>query len=204
MTATEKQKVPFDPGFSQFAGNFPPDAYKFLEEIAGLKQNHQKKFAFSNLENQIVPIVRLLVGFYLGCVLWGSYLYWKYKDDVREIENNPVLDLSEEEKNKIGYNQEIDFILGFLEKFEKSAKYYLNRSSRLNPEYIKYFETYKEFVDLNDSFKNLKFTNEIKLPRTVEHFENLTSQQLDELKQKIEEIIASGNIENILNIGFNN
>jgi hypothetical protein len=97
---------------------------------------------------------------------------------------------------------EIDFILDFIEKFEKSAKFYLHRSLRINPEYIKYFESYKQFVNLNDNLKNLKYTNEIKLPSGVAHFENFSEQQFDELKQKIDEIINFGNIENILNLGF--
>ncbi|HBG48549.1 MAG TPA: hypothetical protein DDW90_03390, partial [Cyanobacteria bacterium UBA9971] len=80
--------------------------------------------------------------------------------------------------------------------------FYLKRSSRINPEQIKYFESYKQFVKLNDDFKNLKFTNEIKLPDEVAHFENHSEQKLDELKQKIDEIINSSNLENILHLGF--
>lgn len=204
MSTEELQKVPFDPGFSKLSICFPRDSFSFLDEIKVLKQNHQKKFAFTNLENQIVPIVKLCASFYLGCVLWGSYLFWKYKNNPKEIEGNPIFSLSEEEKNKLDYNDEIDFILGFLDKFEKSAKFYLNRASRINPEYIKYFEVYKQFVKLNNDFKNLKFTNEIKLPAEVSHFENHSEQKLDDLKQKINEIINSENIENILDLGFYN
>jgi hypothetical protein len=198
------KKVSFDPGFSKFTISFPREAYDYLNEIAILKQNHQKKFAFAELESQIVPIIKICASFYLGCILWGSYLFWKYKNDIREIEGNPVFSLSEEEINKLKYDEEIDFILSFLDKFEKSAKFYLKRSSRVAPEYIKYFESYKQFVKLNDDFKNLKYTNDIKLPVEVVHFENLSKQKLDELKQKIDEIINSNNIENILNLGFYN
>jgi len=204
MLTNTNNKVLFDPGFSQFATNFPKEAYSYLDEIAGLKQNHQKKFAFTHLENQIVPVIRLCSSFYLGCILWGSYLFWKYKNDVREIEGNPVFSLSEKEKNNLNYSEEIDFIPEFIDKFEKSAKFYLKRSSRINPEQIKYFESYKQFVKLNDDFKNLKFTNEIKLPDEVAHFENHNEQKLDELKQKIDDVINSGNLENILSLGFYN
>ena len=202
MSLTEITKVKFDPGFSQFATNFPKEAYSYLNEINGLKQNHQKKFAFTHLESQIVPIIKRCSSFQLGCILWGSYLFWKYKNDAKEIEGNTVISLSEEEKNTLKYSDEIDFILGFIDKFEKSSKFYLKRSSRINPEQIKYFESYKQFVKLNDDFKNLKFTNEIKLPDEVAHFENHSEQKLDELKQKIDEIINSSNLENILHLGF--
>jgi len=202
MSLTEITKVKFDPGFSQFTTNFPKEAYSYLNEIAGLKQNHQKKFAFTHLENQIAPIIKQCASFQLGCILWGSYLFWKYKNDTREIEGNTVISLSEEVKNTLNYSEEIDFILGFIDKFEKSAQFYLKRSSRINSEQIKYFESYKQFVKLNDDFKNLKFTNEIKLPDEVAHFENHNEQKLDELKQKIDDVINSGNLENILNLGF--
>jgi hypothetical protein len=198
------KKVAFDPGFSQLATNFPKEAYDYLSEINTLKQNHQKKFAFTHLESQIVPVIKLCASFYLGCILWGSYLFWKYKNDVREIEGNPILALSEEEQNNLKNGDEIDFVLGFVDKFEKSAQFYLKHSSRINPEYLKYFEIYKQFVELNNGFKTLKFTDEIKLPAEVAHFENHSDQKLDELKQKIDEIIASGNLENILTIGFYN
>lgn len=202
MSCSEKTCVPFDPGFSQFSAKFPGEVYDYLQEIAGLKQNHQKKFAFTNFESQIVPIVKSAASFYLGCILWGGYLFWKYKNDVREIEGNTLLSLPPEEQDKINYCDEIDFILGFLEKFEKSSRYYLNRSCRLNQDTIKYFEVYKQFVILNDGFKILKYTNEIKLPEEVAHFQDHSEQKLDELKQKIDETINSGNLENILTIGL--
>ncbi|OGH95421.1 MAG: hypothetical protein A2039_00430 [Candidatus Melainabacteria bacterium GWA2_34_9] len=204
MSLTETTKVKFDPGFSQFSTDFPKEAYSYLDEISSLKQNHQKKFAFTHLESQVVPIIKQCASFQLGCILWGSYLFWKYKNDTREIEGNTVISLSEEEKSTLNYSDEIDFILGFIDKFEKSAKFYLKRSSRIDPAYIKYFESYKQFVKLNDDFKNLKLTSEIKLPDEVAHFENHSEQKLNELKQKIDEIINLGNLENILHISFYN
>lgn len=200
MVNNQLEKIPFDPGFSEFATNFPKEAYGYLDEIAGLKQNHQKKFAFTHLENQVVPIIKQCASFYLGCILWGSYLFWKYKNDVREIEGNPLLSTNEQPS----IENEIDFILGFIDKFEKSAQFYLKRSSRTNPEHLKYFKIYKQFVEINNDFKNLKFTNEIKLPAEVAHFEYFNDQKLDELKQKIDEIINSGNLENILNLDLYN
>ena len=201
--AVQGELVPFDPGFSQFAAAFPKEAFEYLGEIADLKQNHQKKFAFINLENQIVPVIKLCASFYLGCILWGSYLFWKYKSDVREIEGNPLLSTNEKEE-EFNYSHEIDFIIKFVEKFEKSAQFYLKRASRINPEYLKYFKSYKQFVELNNNFINLKFTNEIKLPVEVAHFENHSDKKLDELKQKIDELINTGNLENILTLDYYN
>lgn len=208
MTFTEnkKQKISFDPGFSKFASKFPDDAIKYLEEIAALKQNHQRKFAFTNLENQIIPIIKDTTAFYLGCILWGSYVFWKYKTEIAELEGNTTLLLSEEDKNNLNYCDEIDYVLKFIEKFEKAAKYYHNRSSRINPQHTKYIEIYKQFVILNNHFKTLQFSNEIKLPAEMSHFEQHSEQKLDDLKQKIYEIINSEKnvTEEILNLGLYN
>lgn len=198
----EKQKVPFDPGYSDIAVEFPTEVNDFLDEIATLKQNHQKKFAFVNLENQIVPLVKNSAAFYAGCVVWGSYLFWKYKEDPREIEGNNVLSLSEEDKDKFAGNQPVDFILDFIDGFDKSAKYYLKRSSRIPRDCVKYFEVYKKFAELNNYFKNLKYTNEIKLPEETAHFENYDEQKLEKIKDKIYEVINSGKLETLLETGF--
>ena len=80
----------------------------------------------------------------------------------------------------------------------------MKRASRINPEYLKYFKSYKQFVELNNNFINLKFTNEIKLPVEVAHFENHSDKKLDELKQKIDELINTGNLENILTLDYYN
>lgn len=202
MSNTEKQKVPFDPGYSEFVIGFPNDACKYLDEISLLKQNHQKKFAFANLENQITPVIKNLAAFYLGCILWGSYLFWNYKEAPREIEGNYVLSLSEEEKAKINKDEELEYVLEFLNKFEKASKYYLNRSSKIPSEYAKYFEAYRKFVQLNDNFKSLKYTDEIKLPEETAHFESFSKEKLEELKNKIYEIINSEKLESLLNLGF--
>ena len=197
-----KEKVPFDPGYSKFTASFPKEAITHLEEVSKLKQNHQKKFALTNLESQVVPMIRLCASFYLGCVLWGSYLSIKFKDDAREIEGNPVFLLSEEERTKLCYNEEIELITDFINKLEKASVFYLKRSSRLNPELVPYFEIYDKFIRLNDNFINLKSTDEIKIPEEMSHFKKHNSKKLDELKQKIYEIINSEKLEGLLELGL--
>ena len=198
----EKQKVPFDPGYSDLVSGFPPEALKYLEEISALKQNHRKKFEFSRLETQLLPVLRMSAAFYLGCLLWGSYLYWNYKEDSREIEGNHILSLSEEEKEQLSNNSNIDFIIEFIEKFNNQARRYMQRSSRIPEEYSSYFYAYKKFMEANDSFKNLKYTRDIKLVEEVDHFKSFDKQKLEELKNKICEIIESQKLDAILNLGF--
>jgi len=202
MLSEEKNKVLFDPGFSQFSVDFPSEAFEYLDQIAKLKQNHQKKFAFTKLETQIVPIIRHYASFYLGCILWGIYLSEKYKDDAREITGNPILSMTEEEKSKINYDNEIDFILNFSQKLESSSKFYLNRPSKIQSELLKYIELYKDFANINDNFKNLVYTNDIKIPQIALTIINCNENSVDMLKSKIEEAIDARNLELLLACGY--
>lgn len=202
MINDESQKALFDPGFSALAITFPQDIYSHLEDIAACKQNHQKKFYFTKLESQVVSVTKLCTSFYLGCILWGSYLFYRNKQVPLEIQGNLTAELPIEELEDVDYTSEVTFILEFLNKFEQSSQYYLKRKSKLNPELIAYLNAYKEFVELNDNFKTLKYTDKIKLPDVVSHLETYDNEQLDELKEKIEAIIRSKNLEAILDLGF--
>jgi len=197
-----ENKVPFDPGFSEFSVKIPEKASLILDQIAKLKQPHQKKFEFQKFEIQIAPIVKNCAAVYLGCILWGSYLYHRHKDEPKEIYGNIVKELSEEQRKNLDYSVEIDFTIEFIEKMNKAGSYYLRKPSKVGAELIPYCEAYKEFVKLNNNFKDLDKTDEIRLPEMLSHFESYDDSKLDELKTKIEEIINSDKIDRLLELGF--
>ena len=195
-------KVPFDPGFSEFSVKIPVEAPLVLDQIAKLKQPHQKKFEFQKFEMQLTPVIKNCVAVYLGCILWGSYLYHRYKEEPKEIYGNIIKELPEEQREKFDYSGEIEFVIGFIEKINKASNYYLRKPSRIRENLITYCQSYKEFLELNNNFKCLDKTNEIRLPAVVSHFENYDVSKLEELKTKIEEIINSDKIDRILELGF--
>ncbi|OGI02558.1 MAG: hypothetical protein A2Y25_09630 [Candidatus Melainabacteria bacterium GWF2_37_15] len=193
----KEEKVNFDPGFYKFSLKFPDEIPHILEELAKLKQPHQKKFEFQKLEAQVVPMIKTCAALYLGCILWGCYLYYKYKDNTKEIQDNPA---KEADINPV-FKEEIDFILANLEKLDKASVYYLNRPFRIDKRMIDYFKDYREFVELNNSFRELDTTADIKIPASFAYFKDYTPEKLDELKQKIDEIIETGRVEKILELG---
>lgn len=199
QTAPKKiPQIPFDPGFYKFNFTIPENIDDFLQEIRELKQHHQKKFAFSKLEGMVFDSLKSCASFYLGCIIWASLLSFKYSNPVHEITGNPALKLSDEDKKNLNYCEDIGYILDIAEKTDKSSQYYLNRKSRIPREFEQVFHSYKEFAQLNDNFKNLKYTNEIKIPECTVIFELYSLEKLQETEQKLKEIIASGNMHEIL------
>ena len=191
------EKVNFDPGFHKFSLKFPDEIPLILEELAKLKQPHQRKFEFQKLEAQVVPMIKTCAALYLGCILWGCYLHYRYRDDSREIQGNPA----KEADINPDYKTEIEFILGNIEKLDKASVYYLKRPFRIDKKLVDYFKVYGEFVEINNEFTELDITADIKIPASFTYFKDYTNVKLDELKQKIDEIIETGRIEKILELG---
>jgi hypothetical protein len=197
-----EDKVKFDPGFSQFPIGFPRDSQEMLEAVKNLKQPYQRKFEFQKLEMQSVQIIKHCSALYLGCLLWGSYLYYSNKDKPKEIYGNIVMEMDEEKRNKLDYGEEIDFILNFIEKLDKSSIYYFKRPANIELKLLDYLKTYKEFAELNDQFRNIKTTDEIKPPKIMSHFENFSQTQFENLRDIIFKIIESKNVKDLLNLGY--
>ncbi len=194
--------VPFDPGYSEFSTQIPAEAGLILDQIAQLKQSHKRKFEFQKFEMQIVPLIKRCAAVYIGCILWGSYLFHRYKDDPKEISGNAVMELPPEQRSELDYTKNIDFIIELIDKLNKAGNYYLRRSSKAGESLGVYFKAYKEFCELNDNFKSLQTTDQIKLPSAVAHFQDYDIQKLDALKSEIEEIIVLKKIDRLLQVGF--
>jgi len=191
--------VPFDPGFYKFSVQIPQEASYIIDEIAKIKKFHQKKFEFQKVEMRLTPILKNCIAIYIGCILWGSYLYHRHKDKPRDISGNIMKKVT---KEKDEYTQEVDFVAEFTDKLDKASNYYLRRPPKAGQDLIQYCDAYREFITLNDNFKNTDRTDQIKLPREVSHFENYDNEKLDELKNQIDDIINSGKLDGLFKIGF--
>lgn len=194
--------VPFDPGYS-------PLSFSFMENIAyvtgdynQLKAIHQKKFKLSQLEPAIIDLINKNAAFYLGCMLWGGFLSSRFKDSPKEITGNHTLKLSDEAKKTLDCAEETKFSLQYIEFFDKDCKYYLKKPAKVSDFVKEILNNYNEFAQINNNFINVKMTSDIKLPKALAHFSKLTNEQLDELRTKIKEVIDSGKIEKLLDIGF--
>lgn len=121
------------------------------------------------------------VSFYLGCLLWASYI--KNIKNANVI-NNPCLDTEYNEENSI---EEPLYLIDFIEtNLDKDAKYYINKRYEKDERFINVLKTYIEFLKLNGGFTKLKTTDEIVLPSNIK---SLDENKMSEIKSKIDEAI---------------
>jgi len=197
-----KDNVPFDPGYTVISFSFIENISYLTQDYETSKAPHQRKFKLSQLEPKILELIIKSTAFYLGCMLWGGFIHCKFKNEPKEITGNHTQKLSEEEKKALNCAEETEFTLKYIEKFDRDLKYFLKKSANLPAILNKILKSYKEFAELNQNFVNISKTSDIKLPKVLEHFKDLTDGQLDELYSKIMEAIDSRKIEKLLEVGF--
>lgn len=194
--------VPFDPGYSQYSFSFLENIVYITGEYSKLKANHQKKFKLSLIEPTIIDLIKKCTAFYLGCMLWGGFIHYRFKDSPKEIIGNNTKDLTEEEFKELDCAEESKFMLKYIEQFDKDCKYFLKKPARVPASIIEILNSYNEFVEINNNFRNVNQTSEVKLPKAFSHFKKLSNEQLDNLNEQISKIIESGKIEDLIELGF--
>jgi hypothetical protein len=199
---TNEEKVPFDPGFSPLVSGIPREAALVFDEIAKLKEPHKRKFEFQRFDAQLSEMIKRQAGFYMGCILWGAYLRYRYKDCPRAIEGNPMLETQDAAGKDVDYEAETRFVIELIDKLNRGANYYLRTPSRAGRGLIPIFEAYGEFTALNDNFRHLDTTDRIKLPQIAAEVEKYSIEQLDGLKDRIYDAISAGKPEILLNTGI--
>jgi len=197
-----EKTVPFDPGYSKIAFLFTDQISYLTAEYNQLKVVHQKKFQLSRIEPMILELINKSTAFYLGCLLWGGFVRCRFKVEPKELSGNNTANLSEEELQKVDCGAEAKIILQYIQSFDKDCKYFLNRPAKISPLIKEILDSYIEFAVLNNNFIDVKNTSDVKLPKILSHFENLSQEQLDGLCDKIYAIIAAGKIEALLDLGF--
>lgn len=195
--------VPFDPGYA-------PKAFSFIDAIkntkdcyAQLKSNSQKKAWLPQAETEIVKLIELNAAFYLGCILWGGFLANRFKNDPKKIEGNTTLDLSESEKAELDCAVDAKAALDYIKNFERDCKYFLRRGMKIRPIIKEIYENYVEFAELNNQFINVRTTSDVKTPKAIAHFKDLSDAQLDLLCESIYMIINTEPLLfSLLDLGF--
>jgi len=176
------ESVLFDPGYSKCVLGFS-DSIEFMysvfeEQIMPLKQ---KKFQFSVLLPKIKSMTEQNISFYLGCLLWASYIKSK-KNAV--IEDNPCLNETYDEESSL---EESKYLLQFVEeKLPRDVKYFLNKPCEKNEKYTTILKTYNEFLKLNQGFTKTKTTDDIILPDNIK---TPGKTELKEIKKVIDEAL---------------
>ncbi|MBQ3311523.1 hypothetical protein IJG72_05540 [bacterium] len=179
----------FNPGFTDKLIPLSLDTQYFYEELNAIKNFNIKKSEFKIALPKLVQLVDRHVGFYIGCMLWGAYLKTLGNE---KIINNPFLEKEYDEESALS---EINFALDFIKKLDKDSKYYIGKPFVYDYKKIKILEIYKTFIIQNKSFVATDTVDKIVL---VNSLENLSNDEILTIKNKIDEVILSGKLEELL------
>lgn len=190
--------VPFDPGYSKMSFSFLGDIDVLVDEYSKLKANHQKKFWLVKNEPSIITFIEKCTAFYCGCLLWGSFIYYRFLDESKKIEGNNTDKMSKEELQDYDSAYEVKAIIDYINFLDRDFKYFVKRPFKISEQIKNILKNYVEFASLNNNFVGIVETSQIKIPKTYEKISKYKKEQLDELCEKIFEVINSLKIEKLL------
>lgn len=185
MTATLKG-LEFDPGFGPYILAFQGSVEYLYNDINRFKNFSQKKMKFMQYHKKILEIFNNNIGFYIGCLMWASYIKNQPK---QKILNNHCLG---QEYNEELNTSDTQFMLQFTEHFPKDVKYFLGQNYTFDGNIIKLLKIYEEFLILNKGFVESEFNTDIKLPAS------LKTDKAEEYKSKIEQVLKTEDLSNLL------
>lgn len=179
----------FDPGFTKSLIPLSLDTKYFYDELNMIKNFNIKKSEFRIALPKLAQLTERHIGFYVGCMLWGAYLKTLGSE---KIIGNPFLGKEYEEEPALS---EINFIFDFVKKLDKDSKYYIGKPYTFDPKKLEILELYKEFIKKNESFVNIDTVDKIVL---VGKLETMSKEEILEIEKKIQDVIHTGKLEELL------
>ena len=114
--------VLFDPGYSKYTLPFSQNIDAAYNMILSIKAPHQRKFKFQMVYPQLLKLLEHTISFYLGCLLWATFISKNFKDNPKEILDNHYIGQKIKEDEMLF---EVNYAIGYIEKLKKDCKYYL-------------------------------------------------------------------------------
>lgn len=185
MTST-LQGLEFDPGFAPYIMAFQGTIDYLYADINRFKNFSQKKMKFMQYHKKILQIFDNNLGFYVGCLLWASYIKSQPK---QEILSNHCLGKDYNEEENVS---ETRFLIQFVNLFPKDMKYFLGQNYSFDDSKVQLLKTYEEFLVLNKGFTESKYNTDIILPS------NIKTEKAEEYKAIIDEVLKTEDLSNLL------
>ena len=180
--------VLFDPGYSKYTLPFSSNIDAAYNMLFTIKSPHQRKFKFQMLYPQLLKLLEHTVSFYLGCLLWASFISNNFADDPKDILENSYIGKTVKEDEMLF---EVNYAISYIEKFKKDCKYYLGKNCNIPEDWTKILSAYKEFLTLNEFLTTAKTTSDIKLPATLT---KPSADDLNKILEIVESVISTGNL----------
>ena len=186
--------VLFDPGYSKYTLAFATNIDAVYNVIFSMKAMHQRKFKFQTVYPQILKLLEHTVGFYLGCLLWATFITQNFKDEPKEILENDYLGRSVKEDEMLF---EVNYAISYFDKLKKDCKYYLGKNCNLPDDWFEIMSVYKDFLKINNFLVDTKSTEDIKLPKEIK---KLSKEDLDKILEVIDSVVKSGDFKELFKI----
>lgn len=174
----KEDKILFDPGYAPLVMDYLGQVGYCHYMFSAVKDVKTKRLNFPMVFQKIQKLLKKNVAFYLGCLLWASYIAQFDKD----IVGNQLLG---DDATEAEYTSEINFLIDFIEvQLPRDTKYYLNKHYEADERYLPILKAYKEFLILNKGFINCSKTSHIVLPKELKKLS-------DDSYKKVYEIIQN-------------
>ena len=177
----ENNGIEFDPGFGPYILALEGTVQYLYTDINRFKNLSQKKVKFMQYYKKLLEVFYNNVGFYVGCLLWASYIKTQPK---QKISGNHCLGKPYNEEQNIAETQ---YMLNFINLFPKDMKYFLGQKFEFDKNITKLVEIYEEFLKLNKGFTESEYNTDIVLPDKMKKY-------TDEFKTLVDKSVSEGNL----------
>lgn len=186
--------VLFDPGYSKYTLPFSQNIDAAYNMILSIKAPHQRKFKFQMVYPQLLKLLEHTISFYLGCLLWATFISKNFKDNPKEILDNHYIGQKIKEDEMLF---EVNYAIGYIEKLKKDCKYYLGKTCNLPDDWMQIMQLYKEFLMVNEFLVEAKSSADIKLPLAIKE---PSQDDLNKILEQIELVVKSGELKELFKV----
>ena len=186
--------VLFDPGYSKYTLPFSQYFDAAYNMILSIKAPHQRKFKFQMVYPQLLKLLEHTISFYLGCLLWATFISKNFKDNPKEILDNHYIGQKIKEDEMLF---EVNYAIGYIEKLKKDCKYYLGKTCNLPDDWMQIMQLYKEFLMVNEFLVDAKSSADIKLPLAIKE---PSQDDLNKILEQIELVVKSGELKELFKV----
>lgn len=186
--------VLFAPGYSKYTLPFSQNIDAAYNMILSIKAPHQRKFKFQMVYPQLLKLLEHTISFYLGCLLWATFISKNFKDNPKEILDNHYIGQKIKEDEMLF---EVNYAIGYIEKLKKDCKYYLGKTCNLPDDWMQIMQIYKEFLMVNEFLVEAKSSADIKLPLAIKE---PSQDDLNKILEQIELVVKSGELKELFKV----
>ena len=186
--------VLFDPGYSKYTLPYSQNIDAAYKMILSIKAPYQRKFKFQMVYPQLLKLLEHTISFYLGCLLWATFISKNFKDNPKEILDNHYIGQKIKEDEMLF---EVNYAIGYIEKLKKDCKYYLGKTCNLPDDWMQIMQLYKEFLMVNEFLVDAKSSADIKLPLAIKE---PSQDDLNKILEQIELVVKSGELKELFKV----